>query len=87
VTFLYNRELLKAALPINFFLIFAVACYIADRIFNSWISGLLLELGLVLSAKRQSLPLAGVAIGEFNRGVDQSSGLGAIKGWSLGVLT
>ena len=45
---------------------------------GSWISGLLLELGLVLSGNRLFV-LAGVAIGKFNRGVDQSSGSGAIK--------
>ena len=39
-----------------------------------------LDLGVAvrtgLGTKRQSLPLAGVAIGKFNRGADQSSGSG-----------
>ena len=35
----------------------------------------------------QSLPVAGVAAGKFNREVEQGSGLGAISGWGLGVLT
>jgi hypothetical protein len=50
----------------------------ADCILNSWISGLLVAVGIGLGAKRQSLLLAGVATGKFNRGVDQSSGSGAI---------
>jgi hypothetical protein len=48
---------------------------------NAWIAGLLLELelelGLLLHIALQSLPLAGVVIGKFNRGADQSSGSGA----------
>jgi hypothetical protein len=43
---------------------------IADRIFNSKMPGFLSELGLVLS-------------GNFDRGVDQSSGPGAILGWGF----
>jgi hypothetical protein len=60
----------QGGFPKIFFIVFAIA----DQLSNAWIAGLLLAVEIGLGIALQSLPLAGVAIGKFNRGADQSSG-------------
>jgi hypothetical protein len=59
-------ETFKGGSPKIVFICFAIA----DQFFNCLDRGVAVGIGLGLAL--QSLPLAGVAIGKFNRGADQS---------------